>query len=272
MLCHGCGALGEKLTFEHAPPKRVQQLMANTRYKLVNPQSLISQANRRSEGELPPARAYKGGLGRESFCEACQQKTQTFYGTPYFEWVKQAVVLAERCGTDEGVTIFSARFRPLPVIKQIITSLLAIGDFLGTPDLVRLRAFIQQPRRSGSIMPFAIYAYLNPPNDVFGGLPQSRLNQTTTLMDFTGKPPVTVFAELAYPPLGFVMVWQDFNVKLSREVSGLTDISHFSLYEFEDEIDLPMNMAVRTPFGPFNLRYWQDAKSEPKDDDPEQSS
>ena len=257
--CHTCGTTDAKLTFEHAPTLRVQKLLAISRYRLTNPIGLINEKNR--DRPLPPARRYPRGLGRETLCNRCQQLTQSQYGQAFYDWSVQALRVAEKVNPDEDSVLFDFEIQPLRVIKQMVTSLLAIGDFLPTLEGVNLRKFLQQPARSEGIAPFALFIYLNPPDPKYG-LPQSRLSRTQFHLDTKGGPCVHCHAELAYPPMGYVMIWHESYSGLAREVRQLTEITHFSTYGPGEILKGRMNLAVRTPFGPASLRYWQTARRE----------
>lgn len=259
--CHGCGSAGVKLTNEHVPPLRVQKLVPN-RYRRYNSSDWITVHNR-SKTRLPPAYKNPGGIVHKTLSECCQQLTQRHYGQSFFEWTQQGLQLADKVSADHtGYVDCNFRIQPLQVLKQIITMALATVEF--NPHYINdfLRRFIQNHDERHLPMAFDVYVYLNPPTPNYE-LPQSRMEGNQLLIDVVKGQQAHIFADIAFPPFGYVILFENENAPLMSEAKALTKISHFGHSHYGVSVDVPLRLPIRTPFGPVALRYWQDAKNDP---------
>jgi hypothetical protein len=210
---------------------------------------------------LPRRDKNVGGMGRYSFCGHCQNLTQRHYNRAFYDWTVQALRHSERVGHSQESQIMAVRIRPLQVLKQIATMALAVADFKAHWIDDHLRRFVQNPEERHLPLSFEFYVYLNPERSGYE-LCQSRLEIGQLLMQVAGnRSQALVYAEIALPPLGYVVVYND-EATLLPEAAVLTNISHFGHFGYGEELSGWMSMSVRTPFGPFPLRYWQDAQKE----------
>jgi hypothetical protein len=257
--CRGCGTRDIILTFEHIPPDRVQRLV-DERFAMTNPSGLMD-VHKLSNRNKPPARKFKGGMGNISLGECCQQKTQHHYGQAFYDWTKQGLELAEKLGGKEDRVQATFRIQPLNVIKQVATMALAASKFNPGFLCEQLRRFIQNPKERHVPIAFEFFIYLNPIRTDYD-LPQSRLETDQTMINVLNGGQATILADIAFPPFGYVIIFNNDNVPLVSEAQALTKISHFGHANYRKICDVSLELPVRTPFGPCILRYAQDAAKE----------
>lgn len=258
--CHGCGRPDQKLTNEHIPPLRVQ--------KLVRPELAAMHStkfvdlDRDHPRRLPRRQPNSGGMRRQSFCGFCQNWTQKHYGLAFYEWTCQALRHAERVGDEAESQLMAVRIKPLNVLKQIVTMTLAAAHFNSHINHHHLRRFIHNRDERHLPTAFEFYTYLNPERKGYE-LCQSRMEVAQFQIDVTGTGTrADVLADIAFPPLGYLVVYNDDTHPLDPAAKALTNISHWGHFRYGEETEGWLRMPVRTPFGPFALRFWQDAKRE----------
>ena len=257
--CHGCGQPGQVLTFEHIPPRRA----FNNRGTLANSMGLY-ELEKDYPRRLPRTKRYPRGMGTWSLCERCQQFTQHHYNDAFGEWIAQVQHYADQIRGDEYVN-GSFNIRPLNVIKQIATMVLAAAKFNGHRNHEHLRRFIQLPHERHLPVAFEFFAYLNPRRPG-RELPQSRMETDAGIVDIKKGTRAFVVADIAHPPAGYVAVYSDTDKPLMAEARALTCISHFGHAEYGKRWQGWLRLAVRTPFGPAPLRYSEDAANDPPEE------
>jgi hypothetical protein len=138
------------------------------------------------------------GAGRYSLCGKCNNDTGAWYGTPYVDFARQAMVILFRSKGELSLAYPYGIF-PLRVLKQIVVMFFsACGPGLrkAHPDLVR---FVLN--RDLRIFPgyIDIWAYLHHPTQSTS----TRQSGVTGLINRGGKS--HVFSEIAFPPFGLIM-------------------------------------------------------------------
>jgi hypothetical protein len=262
--CHGCGAPWTKLTYEHVPPARVQGLIPE-KYIRFNPfETAISQPESKSNSktQLPPCTVAHGGLKVKSFGECCQQLTQQYYGQAFFDWSRLILEICEKLPDNEDRIQAVVEIQPLGVIKQIAAMALAASEFNNNKNLAQLRSFIQNPEQLGLPAEFDFYAYLNPIRPNYA-LPQCRLTRKTMVIsNIEDKTRAMVLTEVSVPPLGYVILYRSDN--LNATAQSLMSLNQFAGIPLNHPHAVALDIPIRTPFGPFPLRYMQDAEKEPR--------
>jgi hypothetical protein len=191
--CCICGYIGE-LTFEHVPPRAAYNDRRVFEAKMEN---LLG-------GEWIPGTAVTNGrylqrgAGRYSLCGKCNNDTGAWYGTPYVDFARQAMVILSRSKGELSLA-YPYGIVPLRVLKQIVVMFFsACGPGLrkAHPDLVR---FVLN--RDLRIFPgyIDIWAYLHHPTQSTS----TRQSGVTGLINRGGKS--HVFSEIAFPPFGLIM-------------------------------------------------------------------
>ena len=192
------------------------------------------------------------GLGRKSFCERCNGSTGAWYGEAFADWTTQCLRYASKLrGVSEVLLPFT--IQPLNVIKQIVTMGLAVaGTKSSSPLIDGLRRFVLN--RQSMQMPTGVdvRAYFNPndPARKAQQLTQNRLSESCAVLDIRSGTSVFVFAEIAFPPMGYVIYFVKPRDSVSSDFESLCDVRHFGDFHFRQEAAIFMNLPVRYPFGP----------------------
>jgi hypothetical protein len=149
--CHLCGEFKE-LSFEHIPPKAAfndRPILIQKHEHLFDKKSYVYGKSIRSNN----------GSGAFCFCENCNKNTGTWYARDFSEFVAQAYNhfdMAERiCSTN----LIEFNFKPLNVLKQILTMFIAIehmGILKNDKELVN---FILEKENNSLPDKYQIYLY-----------------------------------------------------------------------------------------------------------------
>jgi hypothetical protein len=211
--CCICGAYG-KLSFEHVPPRRA-----------FNDHGVFEADVKRmleggwAPGVKPDGRINQKGAGRSTLCDPCNNKTGSWYGTPYITVAKQAMELLYRSGGNISLA-YPYGMYPLRFLKQVVTMFLsACGPSFQekNPHLVR---FVLN--RETRVLPpkFQFLAYLHHPDST--AMRQSGLTGVVR----PGK--THVFSEIAFPPFGLIMS-VDGHAPIDQR---LCNITHLHAYDY----------------------------------------
>ena len=262
-FCHGCGEPWTKLTYEHVPPDRVQKLIPESYLKFNTIDPILGRGDKANK-KLPPAVFARGGLKVKSFGRCCQESTARNYGQQFYDWSRLFLEISEKIIPTEDRVQVTVEVEPLAVLKQVATIALATAAFNPHKTDATLRRFIQNPALTGRVPNLNFYAYLNPIRSDYR-LPQCRLwRKVAVINGFLDRTSTMIYAEVSVPPLGYVITYQMPGNQASS-VEALAPISHFAEVPFGQRVTVALDMPVRTPFGPFFLRYWQDALNDPRD-------
>jgi hypothetical protein len=76
------------------------------------------------------------------------------------------------------------------------------------------------------------------------------------VLDVTEKPGLMLFAEIAFPPLGYVVRFRDDDGDAVPEsVADMPDLSFFGQYRLGQRAAISLTLPVRTPVGPTPGHY-----------------
>jgi hypothetical protein len=254
--CHGCGKPWTKLTFEHVPPKRVQALIPDQHLRFNPLESAL-----KGKGKLPPCVIARGGLQVKSFGECCQQLTQSKYGQPFFDWSRIVLEMCKNISSADHRLRAVVKIEPLSVIKQIAAMVLAAAEFNSNNINAELRRFVQDPAATGFPPEITLLAYANPIRTDYQ-LPQCRLiRRTSVSRDMTNGEQTMVIAEISVPPLGYAALYTNVG-PLPPHALNLMSLNHFGRAG-PGLMDVAVDLPIRTPLGPFPMRFLQDAEKEP---------
>jgi hypothetical protein len=235
-----------QLSFEHVPPKRAfnnYPAVAHTLFGL----------NLGDRGKKPPPLLNgPGGLGRKSLCISCNGSTATWYGDAYADWTTQCLRYAPRV-QDASELVLPFTIQPLNILKQIITMSVAVANHkVSWPQIDALRHFVLSRQAMSLPQHVIVRAYFNPidPARKNPQLTQNRLSESCAVLDTRSGTSVFVFAEIAFPPMGYVVYFTNSNDIVSEDFESLCDIRRFSLYPYSRKTSLFLNMPTRHPFGP----------------------
>jgi hypothetical protein len=234
--CHICGCYG-KLTFEHSPPNAAFNdrpiVLANIR-EMLDRGDLDNLRGRRQQR----------GAGGFTLCKRCNSLTGHWYGSAFASWAHQGVELI-KATQGYPTLIYPFNIFPLRVIKQVVCLFFtANGPMfrLAHPDLAKLVL-----NRDTKFLPsnVKVYAFYAPSN-------RARSAGITGLLRFAGdRRGSSLFSEVAFPPLGFVMT-----VGSEPPDPRLCEISSFAEYEYKDwYAGLGMRLPIFSVYTPYPGDY-----------------
>ncbi len=183
--CAICGTNGP-LSKEHVPPQ-----------KAFNDRSFISVPHKSAENlrydQKPRAKPMQGGVHYYSICQRCNNNTGSWYGNDYVAWTYEAYRVGQASNFNPTLLHLHLGF-PLRIIKQVVTMFFSVNGHLSEqhPELVK---FILNKHEKYLPNPIQIYAYYN----FEGNLRYSSFS--------AGGQNMSLFSEIAFPPLGFVMCY-----------------------------------------------------------------
>lgn len=228
-ICAICGK-GTKLTFEHVPPVAAGNVEDAVVYGI---EEWLSRDL--ATGEMPGGYVQPEGTGVISICKACNEYSGTWYVPEFAKFVHTGVQIFQKMGETfiaeadgsldwKAVDFEIKAMRGLPVVKQIVASLLALNapEFAQkNPDLVK---FVLDRHAKGLPTKYRLYLSLYAgPLARFAGL-------AVELNVVTGK--AVYMTELAHPPFAYLLT---IDSEASQPVGEITVWSSRDFDEVRDE-------------------------------------
>lgn len=236
--CALCGQDGE-LTFEHIPPRKAFNW---------SPQRAISGDVWLKSASDPKRKPWdiKGlyynnhqrGLGVHSLCQKCNNFTGARYGNEYLRFVYGFHTLMEKEQAKPGMTMFveSAHFRPLPVMKQIISMFCSMHQQMhDRSDMELLRQFVlDEDSMNFPKDKFRLGMYL-----FYGGV-MRRCPITVIGMTGEGGIRFDVISELVTYPVGFMLY---FDPSPTTKMP-CADITGFCDFKYDQEVAIQIQLPI----------------------------
>jgi hypothetical protein len=249
-ICHVC-LRREKLTYEHVPPRRAYNSFPGVAHALSHPLG--------NDVPIGVLARFRGGMGVRTLCASCNGMTARYYGDAFAEWVRQALVYADRYECVDGrenKILLPFTIEPLAVLKQIATMMLAVSKPSAIDVLYPLRRFVLMPFEGLMTDRISLRVYLNPRRSGWSE-PQNRMNGTSVLTNWVKRESTFTIADIAFPPLGYWSAWTDSGRRQLGEFLELADITHFGHYRYGKTTTLWLQMPVKLPVGPvaFHEQY-----------------
>lgn len=224
--CCICGTVGP-LTFEHIPPEAA----FNDGKILEADAEFMLRAQTFHEMMDPPKRQSQRGAGRYSLCGRCNSVTGAWYVPAYREWARQGWWNVNH--NPDRIMSRPFEIEPLRVIKQIIAMFAsACGPqlFEGSPNL---RKFVLNQEEAGLPSGFRVFAYYMHPKSS-----ASRQSGITSNGHFAEPFRIHVYAEIAFPPFGYLICVSDTPAP-DRRLVEITFMADSKLGE-RREVSLPL--------------------------------
>jgi hypothetical protein len=228
--CHLC--LRERpLSFEHVPPR------AAFNVDKVKIGGLKHWLERNDDGVRLRHVIQQGGFGFSRLCEACNNRTGSWYAAELTEWVHAAVAaihalpaVAEMDARleDHSVMFHIEGVRPLAMAKQIITMVLVVNDVEFAVHHPDLRAFVLDRDRTG-LQDIQIYLalYLGPIIRFVGISRRANLETSEAF----------VLSEVAYPPFSYIASFDEPPALLKAgNITGFAEIPYTTRATAEIEL------------------------------------
>ena len=236
--CALCGQESE-LTFEHIPPRKAFNWF---------PQRTISGDTWLDSFSDPLRKPWdvedlhynnqQRGIGLYSLCQKCNNFTGARYGNEYVRFTHGLHALMEKEQTKPGMTMFleSAQFRPLPVMKQIISMFCSMHQRMhDRSDMELLRKFVLDENSTDFPKDkFRLGMYL------FHGGVMRRC--PITVMGMTGESEIRfdVISELVTYPVGYMLY---FGPSSSTNMP-CSDITDFCDFQYDQEVTIQIQLPI----------------------------
>ena len=210
-ICHLCGEFKE-LTFEHIPPKAAfndKPILIQKHEHLFDQKSYLYGKSIRSNN----------GAGSHCFCADCNNKTGTWYARDFSNFVVQARDHFEKTENIFRLNLIDFDFKPLNVLKQILTMFIGIdhSKFLMNDNL--LRKFILEKENKDLPDKYQIYIYntISDKKRMYG----IQWNNLNGIMN--------THSEITFSPFGYFLA-----VESAPPISSMTNITDFKNYNFNE--------------------------------------
>ena len=244
--CRICGKY-TKLSFEHVPPEAAfnnHRVAGKHIFDLIN-----KDPDRYFEGKRHISQR---GAGAYTLCEKCNPDTGAWYGDAFADFAHQSLDILKHT-KDRPSIYYQFRIYPLRVIKQIITMFFSVNNDLfrlNHPDLVKFVLNKNQCYLSPNIR-ILVYFTPGPHARFIGGTSMGTLGSVNPdeinrdmlddmLNQYSRDYPKSLYSsEISFPPLGYVL-----NFGLEPLDDGLTDISYFAKYSYDDLKSLQLKFPV----------------------------
>lgn len=268
-VCHLCGR-GRSLTKEHVPPRAAFN-DATVRRRIVD------RTNTRARGKVSWREfdETRGSFAR-TLCEKCNNWTGSVYAPEYIEFAKMFAPHANVANVVSGIGGSTPPFRPLRIVKQVLTmicattvvemdpndelnvwnptrdkdrGIIAIPPSLPSgererfePMLEGLRAFVLDQRRTHLPEPSRLYAYIV----------ADRAGRHTGLARITDRFTGNFLwcAEVAFWPLGWVLV---FDGDVTRE--PLLDITRWAELGYDEAVEMGIQLPCNRLVGRYPIDF-----------------
>ncbi len=226
--CCICGTYGP-LTFEHIPPEAA---FNDQRMKLADIQRLLSNTDWESFENPRGGKFQQRGAGAYTLCGRCNSNTGHWYGAQYVTWAYAGMRHLGAVGSGSSLRL-PFMITPLPVLKQIVAMFASACGPKFMDAYPELRQWLLNPRQSGVPDRLGIYCYFVGPDSR-----ATRQSGVSGLMTLGGGN--AVFAEIAFPPFGYLMCLD------SRPLDGqLKDITFFGQFGLKEFRDIYLRVPVR---------------------------
>lgn len=219
--CRICGDKDE-MTHEHIPPKSafndrcVHQILSD---------GIIKQGVPFNPKEFDRGK----GITFDTTCYKCNHDAGEYYADSYKRLCQYTLDYGKT--NNHYTKSFIYRVKPLNIIKQIVFMFMAIEDINFLNHNIELRKFVKDMNSVGLPDRYKFYMYYNSSMNF-------RYSKILTRLDQKRNVRVT-FAEISYPPLGLIFI-----LDTSLKINNLFDISIFSSFEYNEEIDYEFKLPV----------------------------
>lgn len=210
--CNLCGELKE-LTFEHIPPKAAyndKPILIQKHEHLFDQNSYVYGKSIRSNN----------GAGSYCFCASCNNNTGTWYARDFSNFVCQARDHFVKVDSITRLNFIEFDFRPLSVLKQILTMFIGIdhSGFLKNDKV--LTQFILEKENKELPEKYQIYIYstISDKKRMYG-IQWNNLN---------GR--MNTHSEITFNPFGYFLA-----VNSAPPIESMTNITNFKNYDFKEK-------------------------------------
>lgn len=212
--CHLCGEFKE-LTFEHIPPKAAN----NNRPILIQKHEHLFDTNSFVYGKSIRSNQ---GAGAYCFCESCNNNTGTWYARDFSSFINQTISHFENNKIINDYNLIPIDFKPLNVLKQILTMFLAIDHSSFLKDDKELVDFILKKENIKLSEKYQVYIY-----NTFSNKKRRYGIQWNNLNGY-----MCTHSEITFNPFGYFLT-----VDSPPPIETMTNITDFKKFQFNEQMN-----------------------------------
>ena len=236
--CALCGKECE-LTFEHIPPRKAFNWFPQKSFSGDSLFKTLSEEERKPwDFSSLPYNNDQRGMGKYSLCESCNSLTGSWYGDEYVRFARGLHSVLSGMDVIPGKTTVEVegKFKPLLVIKQIISMFCSINSYYGEDSPVQqLRNFVLNKESTNFPKDrFRLGMYL------FSNGIERRANFSVNLNMQNAATHMRIVSEISAYPLGYLLYLDpapDFKMPCP-------DITCFSDCKYTDECTIKIDLPV----------------------------
>lgn len=208
-VCHICGTFGP-LTFEHVPPEAAFNDRPVVRPKFMD---IVGKG----PDEEAKGKIQQRGAGGYTLCARCNNNTGQWYAKDFVDWCYQSALFLAKAPPSGLSLMYPYHIFPLRVIKQVVCMFFSVNN----PGLAS---------KNPQLVKFVLNRdekYIDPRLRIYCFLTKTPIGRSSGISAVGGARSMSIFSELSFPPLGFVMT---FNSPPPDE--RLLEITSFSRYDY----------------------------------------
>lgn len=210
--CHLCGEFKE-LTFEHIPPKSAlnnKPILIKKYEHQYDKNSFVYGKSIRSNN----------GAGSYCFCKSCNNNTGTWYAKDFSDFVLQAHGHFENTDSINRYNFINFTFKPLNVVKQILTMFLGVDHIGLLRDDKEVVSFLLN--KENKILPEKYQIYIYNTISIHKRMYGIQFNNINNNFN--------THSEITFYPFGYFLT-----VDSSPPINKMTNITKFKEFSFNKE-------------------------------------
>jgi hypothetical protein len=231
--CRICGQTGA-LSFEHVPPRAA---FNRAGVELFSIEDWLARENGKPTRR---GRIQQRGMGGFVLCTRCNNLTGRLYVPELEKWSRAGAQILSQLPLDvdedsdpaeKGVSFGLRRVRPLRFAKQIVAMMLAINHEGFRNANPALTEFVLDRYTWDLSSKYQLYLAL------YRGPKSRQAGISGSLDPESGR--IHMFAEVAHQPFSYLL-----SVDEPTPLLPLGNVTHFTDYGYDDEVDIDLNLLV----------------------------
>lgn len=219
--CHLCGEFKD-LTFEHIPPKSAN----NDRPILIQKHEHLFDTNSFVFGKSIRSNQ---GAGAYCFCKSCNNNTGTWYARDFSTFVNQTTSYFDVYKIIYAYNLIPLNFKPLNILKQILTMFLAIDHSGLLRNDKELVDFILMKENKILSDKYQVYIY-----NTFSNKKRRHGVQWNNLNGC-----FCTHSEITFNPFGYFLT-----IESPPPLEIITNITNFKKFDYNDQKDFILPLIL----------------------------
>lgn len=228
-ICQLCSKHGE-LTFEHVPPRAAfndKLIYIQNHEHLIEKSSYLYGKKNKSHR----------GFGGFTLCKTCNNNTGKWYAKDFVSFAHQGMKSLKSLPSPPYWVEGDYKIKPLNVLKQILTMFMSAdkgGHLASQKDLVN---YLLTTRSNHIPSRYKIFMYTTL---------SSHKRMLGISSSYDPELGIQVWAEINFQPFGYLLA--ENSDKAHRD---MVDITKFSIYQYDEEINLRLRLPYLRVENPF---------------------